>query len=57
MATVVDFIDAENVAEITSHNEVDADSTPNNNELAEDDQSAVILQCELKYSQIGVIKN
>jgi uncharacterized repeat protein (TIGR01451 family) len=57
VATVVDFINAENIAEVVDHNEVDTDSTPNNNDANEDDQSAVILQCTLKYSQIGVVKN
>lgn len=57
VATVDDFTDATNVAELTSLNEVDSDSTPNNNILGEDDQDAVILQCVLKREPISVTQN
>ncbi|MCB9297817.1 MAG: tandem-95 repeat protein [Lewinellaceae bacterium] len=57
VAMVDNFTDATNVAEVTAQNEVDSDSTPNNNILGEDDQDAVILQCVLKREPISVTQN
>ena len=50
VTALLTLIFAENIAEVTRHNESDSDSVPNNNALAEDDQDAVILQCVLKES-------
>jgi uncharacterized repeat protein (TIGR01451 family) len=57
VATVTNFNDATNVAEVTDQDQIDTDSTPNNGLLAEDDQSAVILQCVLKIQPITVTQD
>jgi hypothetical protein len=57
VAKVHDFKDASNTAEVIAHNEVDTDSTPDNDEEAEDDQSTVILTCVLKIEPISVNQN